>query len=277
MSQASIQAFDFEGSQMRAMYEGDELIVNASDLANILGHGSAKDMLRALDDDEKGRRVMPTLGGDQEVLVVNEPGLFHAINLRKTGRMENEDARNLVKRFQRWVNHEVLTSIRKHGAYMSDQVIEQTLTDPDYLIRLATTLKQEKQARALAESQVRELAPKARALDDFMDLKGSYSVAEAAKILANSGVRLGPRGLFDLLCEMGWIYRKESHWMAKSERILSGHLETKPYRSEGQRHDGTRIPFAPQVRVTRKGMTLLHRRLTEQQINNQMDELGKVA
>jgi anti-repressor protein len=182
-----------------------------------------------------------------------------------------------AKRFRKWVTSEVLPSIRQHGAYMSDQVIEQTLTDPDYLIRLATTLKQEKQARALAESRVRELAPKARALDDFTDLKGSYSVSEAAKILANSGVRLGPQGLFELLCEMGWTYRKESHWMAKSDRILSGHLETKPYRSEGRRHDGTGIPFAPQVRVTRKGMTLLHRRLTEQQINNQLDELGKVA
>jgi phage antirepressor YoqD-like protein len=211
---------------------------------------------------------MDTLGGAQATTIINESGLYDAIL-----RSDKPEAR----RFRKWVTGEVLPSIRKHGAYMSDRVIEQTLTDPDYLIRLATTLKEEKQARALAESQVRQLAPKAQALDDFTGTKGAYGVSEAAKILANSGVKIGPRGLFDLLCEMGWIYRKESHWMAKADRVASGHLMMHDYRSEGQRRDGSRLPFFPQVRVTRKGMELLHRRLTEHQIDRQLNDLGRVA
>lgn len=258
---------------MRALVDenGDPWLI-AMDVCSVLGLAT-NHLRESLDEDEVNEIAnLPNSevaqNGGRSPLIISEGGFWKLVM-----RSRKPEA----KAFQRWVTHVVLKQIRKHGAYLSDEVIEQTLTDPDYLIRLATTLKQEKQARALAESRVRELAPKARALDDFTDLKGSYSVSEAAKILANSGVRLGPQGLFELLCEMGWIYRKESHWMAKSDRILSGHLETKPYRSEGRRHDGTGIPFAPQVRVTRKGMTLLHRRLTEQQINNQLDELGKVA
>jgi hypothetical protein len=76
---------------------------------------------------------------------------------------------------------------------------------------------------------------------------------------------------------MGWIYRKESHWMAKADRVASGHLMMHDYRSEGQRRDGSRLPFFPQVRVTRKGMELLHRRLTEHQIDRQLNDLGRVA
>ncbi|MFT8986621.1 MAG: phage antirepressor KilAC domain-containing protein [Bifidobacterium psychraerophilum] len=268
----SLQPFTFEGTPVRTLtYEDGDIWFLAKDVCEVLGIRT--DTIRLILDDDEVATVNPnSIGvaqnGGREPLIVSEPGLYGLIFKSRKPHAEE---------FKRWVKHEVLMPIRKHGVFMADEVIEQTLTDPDYLIRLATTLKQEKQARALAESRVRELAPKARALDDFMDLKGSYSVSEAAKILANSGVRLGPRGLFDLLCEMGWTYRKESHWMAKSDRILSGHLETKPYRSEGRRHDGTVVPFAPQVRVTRKGMTLLHRRLTEQQINNQLDELGKVA
>lgn len=59
-----------------------------------------------------------------------------------------------VKPFRKWVTREVLPSIRKHGAYMTDDVIQRTLTDPDYLIQLATVLKEEKQKRLQAETKV---------------------------------------------------------------------------------------------------------------------------
>lgn len=270
MSSTSLQPFDFRGQSVRALVdENDDPWLIAKDVCDVLGLVNSSVALKALDEDEVSNSYLTdALGREQSTSIISEGGFYKLVM-----RSRKPEA----KAFQRWVTHVVLKQIRQHGAYMSDQVIEQTLTDPDYLIRLATTLKQEKQARALAESRVRELAPKARALDDFTGTKDAYSVSEAAKILANTGAKLGPRGLFDLLCEMGWTYRRESHWMAKADRVESGHLMMHVYRSEGQRHDGSSISFFPQVRVTRKGLELLHRRLTEQQINNQLDELGKVA
>ena len=271
MSSISLQPFDFRGQCVRALVdENDDPWLIAMDVCKVLGLGNVTEALRSLDDDEKSNISNSEVAqnGGRSPLIISEGGFWKLV--MRSRKPEAKD-------FQRWVTHVVLKQIRKHGAYMSDEVIEQTLTDPDYLIRLATTLKEEKQARALAESQVRQLVPKAQALDDFTGTKGAYGVSEAAKILANSGVKIGPRGLFELLCEMGWIYRKESHWMAKADRVASGHLMMHDYRSEGQRRDGSRLPFFPQVRVTRKGMELLHRRLTEHQIDRQLNDLGRVA
>lgn len=75
-------------------------------------------------------------------IVINESGLYALVlgsNLKS------------AKRYKKWVTSEVLPSIRKHGAYMTDNTIEKSLTDPDFLIQLATTLKEEKAARLEAE------------------------------------------------------------------------------------------------------------------------------
>ena len=76
---------------------------------------------------------------------VSEAGLYKLI---MRSRKEN------AKPFQRWVTHEVLPTIRKHGAYMSEQTIEQALASPDFLIKLATQLKNEQEARKQAEAQL---------------------------------------------------------------------------------------------------------------------------
>lgn len=229
---SSLQPFDFEGTPVRTItFETGVTWWVLSDVAKSLDVQNTTDLAKRLDEDERSRF---NLGRQGEAWIINESGLYDVIL-----RSDKPKAR----RFRKWVTGEVLPSIRKHGAYMSGRVIEQTLTDPDYLIRLATTLKEEKQARALAESQVRQLAPKAQALDDFTGTKGAYGVSEAAK----------------------------------ADRVASGHLMMHDYRSEGQRRDGSRLPFFPQVRVTRKGMELLHRRLTEHQIDRQLNDLGRVA
>ena len=71
------------------------------------------------------------------------------------------------------MTHDVLPSVRRHGAYMSEDVVERTLSDPDYLIRLANEIKKERAARAVAEQKVGELQPKAKALDLLADAPGS--------------------------------------------------------------------------------------------------------
>ena len=106
----SVSPFQFQNQyEIRTLTnDNGEIWFVASDVAEALGYSEAKDMTRNLDDDEKGRQIVPTLGGDQEMTVINEPGLYSAI--LKSRKPE-------AKAFKKWVTSEVLPSIRKTGSY----------------------------------------------------------------------------------------------------------------------------------------------------------------
>ncbi|AOE85806.1 BRO-N domain-containing protein [Pseudomonas sp. TCU-HL1] len=103
--------FEFETLPVRVLTREDgELWFVASDLAIALEYRDAGNMARNLEDDEKGTHIVSTLGGDQDVLIVNEAGLYSAIlRSRKPS----------AQRFKRWVTHEVLPTIRKTGRYQT--------------------------------------------------------------------------------------------------------------------------------------------------------------
>lgn len=101
--------FNFNGSDIRVIADdqGEPWFV-AADVSIVLEYSEAKDMTRNLDDDEKGRQIVPTLGGDQEMLVISESGLYTAVLLCRKPQ---------AKPFKRWVTGEVLPAIRKTGSY----------------------------------------------------------------------------------------------------------------------------------------------------------------
>lgn len=108
MQSANVIPFKFEAREVRTLLIDDQPWFVAADVAMALLYSEAKDMTRNLDDDEKGRQIVPTPGGDQEMLVINESGLYSAI-------LRSRKAE--AKRFKKWVTAEVLPAIRKHGAY----------------------------------------------------------------------------------------------------------------------------------------------------------------
>lgn len=108
---AKVIPFHFESHEVRSLLINDQPWFVAADVASALHYLTAKDMARNLDDDEKGRQIVPTLGGDQEMLVINESGLYSAI-------LRSRKAE--AKRFKRWVTAEVLPAIRKHGRYTDE-------------------------------------------------------------------------------------------------------------------------------------------------------------
>ena len=115
--------FNFEGENIVALDVNTvEPVFIASPVAKKLGYESAKDMLRSLDDDEKGRHIVPTPGGPQEMSVITLPGLIHALNNRRPGAVKDETVRNMIIRFQRWVNHEVIPQIIHTGRYQSESM-----------------------------------------------------------------------------------------------------------------------------------------------------------
>ena len=119
--------FTYEGTPMRTVVVESEPWFVSMDALDILGlHRSS---LTALDDDEKGVHTVDTLGGVQRVGIISEPGLYSLIL-----RSRKPEA----KAFKRWITHEVLPSIRKRGGYLTPEAAAEALTDPDFIIRLAT-------------------------------------------------------------------------------------------------------------------------------------------
>lgn len=266
-----IQPFEFESNQVRTLADGDEAMFVASDIAKILGYRDAANLARTLDDDEKDTREVSTpRGGVQNMTFITESGLYRAILSRELGYLDGEK-KEFVKRFQRWVTHEVLPTIRKHGIYATETTIDQILADPDFGIRLLTDLKNERAKRIEAENQVRELEPKAKALDDFTNVPGSILVREAAKLLSNAGTPIGEKELREWLSQHGWMYRHAGKWWAASERVKAGHLVMVEPRSHRQHKDGSSFAFAPTVKITRKGLALLHTRLGETRLDETLE------
>lgn len=266
-----IQPFEFEGNKVRTLADGNEVMFVASDIAKILGYGSAKDMTRNLDSDEKGTHQVPTLGGTQNMTVLTESGLYRAILNREIAYVKEPEAQAFVKRFQRWATHEVLPSIRKHGIYATETTTDRILADPDFGIRLLTDLKNERAKRIEAENQVRELEPKAKALEDFVNVPDALLVREAAKLLSNAGTPIGEKELREWLSQHGWMYRHAGTWWATSERVKAGHLAMVASKSHGQHKDGSIFAPPPTVRITRKGLALLHKRLGETHLTRALE------
>lgn len=113
-----------------------------------------------------------------------------------------------AEKFESWVFDEVLPSIRKNGTYMTPQTIEQTLNDPDFIIRLAQRLKDEQEARRHAEGEVETMKPKALFADAVETSRNSILIGELAKLLKQNGIDIGQNRLFRWLREHGYLCQR---------------------------------------------------------------------
>lgn len=257
---AEIQTFDFNAATLGTLTDenGDPWFV-AKDVCDILGLENSRKATAELDPDEKNTvTIRDGIPGNPNKTIISEPGLYKLIM-----RSRKPEA----KEFQRWITHEVLPTIRKHGLYATETTIDQILADPDFGIRLLTDLKNERAKRIEAENQIKELEPKAKALDDFTNVPDALLVREAAKLLSNAGTPIGEKKLREWLNRYGWTYRHAGTWWAASERVKAGHLAMVESRSHGQHKDGTKFAFPPTVKITRKGLVLIHKRLGETRLN----------
>lgn len=226
------------------------------DCMNILGLGNPTETVKMFDDDEfSTTEVIDSIGRRQQAYIISEPGLYRLIM-----RSRKPEA----KEFQRWVTHEVLPSIRKHGAYMTQQTLDKALTSPDFLIQLATKLKEE-------QEKVKALEPKAKALDAFTDVEDRLLVRDAAKVLSNAGTPISEKQLREWMTNNNWIYRANGSWYATAKHCMAGHLVMVMSQKHGTKADGTKFAFPPTVRITRKGLALLHTRLGETRLNETLE------
>ena len=215
----------------------------AKDVCECLGLTKHRDAVSRLDGDERGSVEVDTLGGTQQMAAVNEYGLY---NLVLSSRKPS------AKAFKRWITHEVIPAIRKHGAYMTGETLEQALTSPDFLIRLATELKTEQEARKTAEAQIEADKPKVLFADSVAASHGSILVGELAKLLNQNGIDIGQNRLFNWLRENGYlICRKGTDYNMPTQRSMEMQLfnikETAITHSDGH------VSISKTVKVTGKG------------------------
>ncbi|MTW19444.1 phage antirepressor Ant, partial [Rhodoplanes serenus] len=187
MSANAVSPFQFEGRNVRLIDRDGESWFIASDVARELGYAEAKDLTRTLDDDEKGRHNLPTPGGDQDVTIISEPGLYRAIIQRRANKKHDHSLTEKIVRFQRWVFHDILPSIRKTGGYGQADPMK-ALADPAALRGLLLTYSEKVIA---LEGEVAELRPQADALDRIAQSDGSLCITDAAKTL-----QVRPKDLF---------------------------------------------------------------------------------
>lgn len=244
-----IQRFEFKGESLRALTnKAEEPWFVLKDCMSILDLGNPTETVKMFDDDEfSTTEVIDSIGRRQQAYIISEPGLY---------RLVMRSRKPEAKEFQRWVTHEVLPSIRKHGAYMTQQTLDKALTSPDFLIQLATKLKEE-------QEKVKELEPKAQALDDFTNVEDRLLVRDAAKVLSNAGTPIKEKQLREWMADHNWIFKSGGSWRATAEHCAAGHLVMVMSQKHGVKDDGTEFAFPPTVRITRKGLALLHKRLGE--------------
>lgn len=171
--------------------------------------------IRRLDEDEKGVYSMHTPGGDQELSIVSFPGLLSLI----LGSRKKE-----AREYKRWVTHEVLPSIHKHGMYATAETAERLMQDPDFMIKTFEALKKERSRVKALEGinrryekdverqgrQIEEMHPKALFADAVAASDSTILIGDLAKILKQNGIDTGQKRLFKWLRDNGWLMKHGS-------------------------------------------------------------------
>ena len=221
--------------------EGEPWFV-AKDVCECLELTDVSKTISLLDDDEKGTNSIRTPGGEQQMLVVSEPGLYSLIL-----RSRKPEA----KAFKRWVTHDVIPSIRKRGLYATPQTVEAMLADPDTAIKLLTSLKEERAKSAALAAKVEQDAPKVLFADSVAASRSSILIGDLAKLLVQNGVKIGQNRLFVYLREKGFLIQSGSRKNTPTQRSMEmGLFEVKEYLVHNP--DGsTRTRFT--TKVTGKG------------------------
>lgn len=197
---SELQTFNFEELPVRTLTVDKEPYFVGKDVARILGYKRTADAIRDhVELEDKGVGKIQTPGGMQNVTIINESGLYSLIFSSK---LES------AKRFKRWVTSEVLPAIRKHGLYATDNVIENTLNNPDYIINVLTEYKKEKEHNLVLEQQVKENKPKVLFADSVAGSDNSILVGELAKLLKQNGIDVGQNRLFKWLRNNGYLIKK---------------------------------------------------------------------
>lgn len=210
----------------------------AKDVLRALGYAEDSNPSRvtqSVPDEWKGVNPIHTPGGMQEMLIISEQGLYFFL-----GRSDKPAALP----YQKWIAGDVMPAIRRHGAYLTPDMTEKVLSDPDTIIRLATDLKAEREKRRKLEAQAAADRPRVVFAESIEVAKTSILVGEMAKLIKQAtGCDMGQNRFFEWLRANGYLHKGGSARNMPTQRCIdAGWMEIK---------EGTRIGSSGECHITR--------------------------
>lgn len=224
----NLTTWNYNSSEVRTIEKGGEPWWVLSDVCKVLEITNSRNTAARLDEDEKDVTLVDTLGGNQNMTIINESGLYSVI-LRSD--------KPQAKPFRKWVTSEVLPSIRRHGMYATDEL----LNNPDVAIAAFTALKEERERRKALETtvavqtqQIQELTPKACYYDVVLNCPDLLSTSVIAKDYGKSA-----KWLNAYLHDKGVQFKQSGVWLLYQKYAEQGYTSTKTHNVngiDGQQH-----------------------------------------
>lgn len=239
----NLQVFNYNGNEVRTIQKDGEPWWVLKDVCSVLDLSDTNKTAERLDVDELTRIKFVTGGQNREMLCINECGLYNVIL-----RSDKPEA----KPFRKWVTSEVLPSIRKHGAYMTPETLEQAILNPDMMIKLCTALKDEQDKNKALQAVNSSLTvdnqimkPKADYFDELVDRNLLTNFRETAKQL-----QVKEKEFIRFLLEKKFIYRDKRGKIQPYADKNNGLFEVKEFSNEKTGFASTQTLITPKGRET---------------------------
>lgn len=238
-----LQVFNFKDNEVRTTLINDEPFFCLKDVCDILELSNSRKVLERLNPEGVTTSDTLTNGGIQKMNFINESNLYKVIF---------QSRKEETEQFTEYVTGTILPSIRKHGTYMTEQTLEQALTNPDFLIKLATELKEEQEKRKALEAKNSQLTvekqimqPKAEYFDELVDRNLLTSIRETSKEL-----KVKEREFVAFLIRKGYLYRDKRGKLMPYAQKNNGLFELKECYNESTSWKGTQTLITPKGRET---------------------------
>ena len=218
-----LQVFNYEDNQVRTVQRDGETWWVLKDVCAVLGLSNSRMAAERLDEDEKGVSIIDTPGGKQELTVISESGLYNVILLSRKPE---------ARRFKRWVTHDVLPAIRRHGMYARDELLD----NPDLMIAVLQALKSERAHNAMLEERaaiqgrlIAQMKPKAAYYDVILACPDAVAVSVIAKDYGWSAVKMNA-----FLHKLGVQYKLSGVWLLYQKYAGHGYACSRTHEHTGR-------------------------------------------
>ena len=203
------EIFNFHGQDVRTVTINGEPYLVGKDVAEILGYSRPDNAIRNhVDDEDKLVHQFSASGQNRNMPVINESGFYALVLSSKLPR---------AKEFKRWVTSEVLPTIRKHGMFATDELLD----NPDFAIATLQKLKEEREAKKLLEATIEEQRPKVIFANAVSASHTSILVGDFAKLMRQNGLNFGQNRMFAWLRKNGYlISRKGNSWNMPTQKAM---------------------------------------------------------